>query len=452
MQDISDLLKQLKSQIKQVENGNFDQLVLKDIEKNYLDLMELIKLFLISERDSYYGYFMLNMVYQCTFNEKIIAGIVLNSFPPTFLANPLILCKYKLKEIIYIVCHEIEHIILNHPSEMIKSNPEKNDDIFEKFNYAADASVNDRINYDIKNEKIKYMNQPDGLINSDVFADIFKIKNIYHLQDYLYYFNLIKDSKTEKQNNGNSNSDQSSEPSDDQGVVTANSNKKLRDHDWGLSDQEEAEATVKEFVNSTVETMSEETRGLISSDFFTRVELLNKPPVISWQNLLKRYIGTISANKRKTRTRLNRRQPERFDLSGRVDEKILKIVVAIDTSGSVTDEDISKILNEILNIVSKRKHEITIIECDSEIKRIYKVRKASDIQDKVSGRGGTSFIPVIEYINSNKYYRDALLIYFTDGYGDYKIPKPKTYRNLWIVLEDEKNLSVKEPYGLVVKL
>lgn len=44
----------------------------------------------------------------------------------------------------------------------------------------------------------------------------------------------------------------------------------------------------------------------------------------------------------------------------------------------------------------------------------------------------------------------CLLIYFTDGYGEREIPRPKTYRNLWVVLGDEENLSLKEPYGTVI--
>lgn len=77
---------------------------------------------------------------------------------------------------------------------------------------------------------------------------------------------------------------------------------------------------------------------------------------------------------------------------------------------------------------------------------------------------GTSFIPAIQFINGekpfdnpNKYplagkFRDALMVYFTDGYGDDSIPKPKTFRNLWVVLKDEKCLSLKEPYGDVKSL
>jgi predicted metal-dependent peptidase len=44
------------------------------------------------------------------------------------------------------------------------------------------------------------------------------------------------------------------------------------------------------------------------------------------------------------------------------------------------------------------------------------------------------------------------LIYFTDGYGENTIPKPRTYRNIWVVFDDARHLSLKEPYGIVLTL
>ena len=44
------------------------------------------------------------------------------------------------------------------------------------------------------------------------------------------------------------------------------------------------------------------------------------------------------------------------------------------------------------------------------------------------------------------------MIYFTDGYGDSSIPRPRTYRNLWVVLENEDCLSLDNPYGEVKAL
>ena len=128
---------------------------------------------------------------------------------------------------------------------------------------------------------------------------------------------------------------------------------------------------------------------------------------------------------------------------------MLKIVVVVDTSGSVSDRDVAFILNEIVSIIAGRKHSLTVIECDSEVQRVYQVKTQADIKKNVVGRGGTAFTPVIEYVNRDRYFRDALLIYFTDGYGEREIPRPKTYRNLWVILGNPKNLSVKEPYGAV---
>lgn len=456
--DIVLLLYRIKVNIRKVEDGNRD--FLSDIEADFRELMELIKMFLISERETYYGYFLMNMSFKVDFRTNTIAGIALNEYPPVFCSNPLLYCKFNLKEIIFIMCHEIEHIILNHPAEMLRSNPTGNPDIFMRFNYAADASVNDRILHDIVKHKLKYMSFPNGCIDSKEFANTFDLKNVRENENYKYYLNLIKDSAPPEADTMTgamqiaAQGDQGNQLEEfDDGIITSGNCGQAKTHQWDCgSDPEAAQEIIKEFVNDTLEMMNQETRGNMPAEFMSQVKLLNDPAKICWEKVLKKYVGTIIAGYRKTRTRLNRRQPERFDLSGKMEDKTLKIVVAIDTSGSVGDAEISRIFKEIFDILSKKKFELTIIECDSKIQRVYRVKTRDEVKTCVHGRGGTYFSPVIEFINKDKYYRDALLIYFTDGYGEYEIPKPRTYRNMWVVLEDEKCLSLKEPYGVVLSM
>lgn len=463
--DITILLYRIKENIHAIEEGEIRESFLEEVYSDFLDMIELMKLFLISERDSYYGYFLMNMQFHANFLVNSIAGIRLNTFPPIFEANPLLLCKFSLKEILYIICHEIDHVVWNHPAEMIKSNPSQDPDIFYRFNLAADAAVNDQINYEIQSEKHGFLSCPDSSITSDVLSRIFHLGRIAYMENYAYYFNLLKGKVQQPhtpQNGGQFIIEEQKKKEnlkeDRQGierqVITAkNCGSDIIDHNWEAgNDAEDAAAAVRELVNAAVGIMNEETRGRMSASFIGQVEELNKPPVLSWQVILKKYIGTITANKQKTRMRLNRRQPERFDLSGTTEDKVLKIVVAIDTSGSVEDAMISQIFHEIFAILAKRKHDITIIECDSKIRRVYKAKTSTDIKRKVVGRGGTWFSPVIEYINKDRYFRDALLIYFTDGYGENTIPKPRTYRNIWVVIGDASHLSVKEPYGAVLTL
>lgn len=456
--NITELLYRIKDNIKAVEADNNNQVILDVIRSDFLEMVELMKLFLISERDSYYGFFMMNLSFEADFFSRSIAGIKLNTFPPVFSSNPLLLCKLSLKEILYVFCHEIDHIVLNHPAEMVKANPSKDERTYRLFNIAADAAVNDRINFEIQNTDKKFLSQPEGIITSDVLGSMFGLHHVYPLENYAYYYDLIKDKDTDESQPKRIvfdliNEDRDTESAHDGEVVTVFNCGTVVDHNWYTeSDPEDAEANVREIVNAAMSMMNEETRGMMPGFFISQIEELNKPPIISWQNLLKKYIGTIAANKVKTRSRLNRRQPQRFDLSGSMAEKVLKIVVAIDTSASVSDDEIAGIFNEIFAILAKRKHDITIIECDSEVQRVYKAKTQADIQKKVAGRGGTWFTPVIEYINNDRYFRDALLIYFTDGYGEDKIPKPMTYRNLWVVLEKAEHLSLYEPYGVVVAL
>lgn len=494
--DITALLYRIKDNIRAIEGGDMRAPLLDEVRADFLDLIELIKLFLISERDSYYGYFLMNMQFRANFFSNSIAGIKLNEFPPVFESNPLLLCKFRLKEIIYIVCHEIDHVVLNHPVEMIKANP----NTFYQFNLAADAAVNDRINHEIVAEKHDFMSQPEGLVTSQVLSKMFKLGSIREMENYAYYFGLIGDKSEQKQQGLSStqNGHQSimeqqnqkdgttfrsnqckneteqnmprmlenfssadldenqkglGENGNDQIVTAANCGDDISDHNWEAgNDADDAMAAVREFVNASVRMMSNESRGLMPGYFMSQVDELNKPSVLSWQAILKKYVGTITANKRKTRMRLNRRQPERFDLPGSVDDKVLKIVVAIDTSGSMSDAVIGQVMNEIFTILAKRKHDITIIECDVEVRRVYKAKTPVDVKKKVKGRGGTYFSPVIDYVNKDKYFRDALLIYFTDGYGEQEIPKPRTYRNIWVVIDNARHLSLKETYGAVLTL
>ena len=452
--DIVQLLYDIKVNIASIEAGSRKPQLFDEVRRDCIRMLELMKLFLISQRDSYYGYFLMNLTYEVDFTSHCIAGIVLGQFPPVFRTNPLLLCKFGLKEILFIVCHEIDHIVLTHPTEMLKVNPEHDSDVFEKFNLAADASVNDRILDEMKALERSYLAAPKGHISSAALKKMFMLRNIRNSESYLYYFNLIQDKKmpdgAQQPQRMLSTAGCSCDPTEDT-VVTAQNCGETVDHAWDAGeDAEEAVVAVRELVNAATSMMNDEARGLIPSSYFEQVSVVNSPPKINWQSVLKKYVGTITTDKCKTRMRLNRRQPTRFDLSGTRDEKTLKIIVAIDTSASVTDQDVAKILREVVAILAKRKHVLTVIECDSEVQRVYRVKTDSDIKKNVTGRGGTAFTPVIDYVNNDRYFRDALLVYFTDGYGERSIPRPKTYRNLWVILGDVDHLSLKEPYGTVI--
>ena len=101
--DIAQLLYGIKVNIASIENGDRTPRLFDEVRSDCVQMLELMKLFLISQRDSYYGYFLMNLTYEVDFRSKSIAGILLGHFPPVFCTNPLLLCKFTLKEILFIV-------------------------------------------------------------------------------------------------------------------------------------------------------------------------------------------------------------------------------------------------------------------------------------------------------------------------------------------------------------
>ena len=120
------------------------------------------------------------------------------------------------------------------------------------------------------------------------------------------------------------------------------------------------------------------------------------------------------------------------------------MLLAIDTSGSVSDSELAEFMNEMHHIY-KAGVDITVIQCDTQIKSIEPYRGELDL--KVQGRGGTEFDPVIRYFNeNNKLYTS--LVYFTDGECSASVlPKGPT---LW-VLSEQSSMNENLP-GRVIKL
>ena len=457
--DIVEIIEEMRRVACSCSTAAVPQDVEHELESCFIQLSELIKLFLISERDSYYGYFLLNMRFEANFESAIIAGIKLDEFPPVFMSNPMLLAQYELQEILYIYCHEIDHVVYNHPSEMARTCSDREPKSYQLFNLAADAAVNDLLNFEII-QGHTFVKQPNGAVTSEYLKTNFYLSGLQPMQSYRYYFDALMNSDCELSNAPNGIAPIPSHHDFGESTQLSTEGRlhntsEIIDHAWSSSYDEDPvaiETAIKELVNNSYGMMSEETRGLMPARFKTQISKINAPAILPWHAMLKRFIGTVTSGKQKTRTRLNRRQPYRYDISGDLESKTLKLVVALDTSASVSTSEISVIFNELFSILAHKKYEMTVIECDSEIQKVYRAKTKNDVDLNIQGRGGTAFTPVIEYINQHRELRGSVLIYFTDGFGEERIPKPHTYKNLWVVLDDIDNLSLENPYGSAICL
>ncbi len=174
---------------------------------------------------------------------------------------------------------------------------------------------------------------------------------------------------------------------------------------------------------------------------FLKINDLYESPQIDWKEGLRKFVGkTAQSQIRITNNRISKRYGIR---PGVRIKNALKLLVAIDTSGSLSKEELEDFFSEI-NFLNRLVDDLTIIECDADITRLYKFERKK--QHSVIGRGGTDFEPVIEYLNKNNTSYDGL-IYFTDGFANQ--PNLKSYKPSLFVINNSKH-KLKQTQNLYI--
>ena len=184
----------------------------------------------------------------------------------------------------------------------------------------------------------------------------------------------------------------------------------------------------------------EEKAGLIPDEILRRIEeLLN--PKLPWQIILHKFLDR-RVKEEYSWSRRNRKFPDSIYLPSLHSYGLGNLTFAIDTSGSIEDEELKEMLSEIQGIQQVFNPEkMTIIDCDSKIHQIHEIDQSTNILDlKFSGGGGTSFQPVLDYVSEHP---TQALIYFTDLYGEDDL-EPVDYPILWICNSDHNPASIGE--------
>lgn len=280
---------------------------------------------------------------------------------------------------------------------------------------------------------------PEGGINIDDYTDI----QLDRKAGCRYYYDQLLRLQDEKDKNGTSGDQEMDKLLDN--IASGD----IPDHStWEeFDDMSEAEKKlIEKQVQKILKDAKEQTvkkrgsvpgeiEGLLILDEVTKAKF-------DWKGYLRRFTGTSTKIfTKKIRRKENHRYEDNPGLKIKMKQHML---LAIDTSGSVSDTELTEFMNEIHHI-HKAGVDITIVQCDTSIRSIEPYKGKNDL--KVHGRGGTEFDPVLDYYNANlKKYTS--LVYFTDGECSTSV-KPRN-RVLW-VLSERSEMNQDLP-GQVIKL
>ncbi len=376
-------------------------------------------------REPFYGHFFISLVREISDSIPTLAVSVFGSgarlrINPEFWENVLTSRKYRYGGI----KHEILHLVFKHVLR-IDAYADKR-----LFNLAADLVVNQYIAEDeLVTGAVTFSSFPAIAFEPERELSYYYEK----LQDFLQQHQPLMD-WIDSQSNTDANESMSLPLRPDgsaysqQEIITAANLRAAMDF-FALPQQQHAQW--KEFAE-----MTDAEKALFESQLDVQIrEIANKtkytdynnipagirhviddvmeklrPPRLDWRRALRIFATT--GNRTYLRETLRRPSKRYGTLPGIKIKNYRRLLVAIDTSGSINDTDLNDFFTEI-HAIWRTGSQIQLIECDCHIQQISTYNgKRPEI---VIGRGGTLFDPVIAYANEVR-HADAL-IYFTDGYG-----------------------------------
>lgn len=347
-------------------------------------------------KEPFYAHFLGGVVRNITDEVPTAAVGVKNGRMNLFINEQFFLKELKTTSSrVAVVKHEALHVLLKHCFRLNNKNYDS-----QLFNIAADIVVNQFIgNWDLPKNAITLNSFPGIGLEANMTVE-------------WYYEKLSKNGV---------NPEKYLQPS------------AIGDHSkWGSQMDSSVETELESMVIQAKNRTSSKDFGNVP-DFIQRLvtEITDKRNTqIHW----KRALQIFSASSRKTRIYHSmKRVSKRYGTRPGI--KIIrhqKLVVAIDTSGSIQDEHLNLFFSEIHGIW-KQGAEIQIIECDTEVKRVYPYtgKKTKHVQ----GGGGTNFDPVFQHLVNTRSEQFDGCIYLTDGYAPKPTIKPPC-KVFWVITSD----------------
>ena len=348
----------------------------------------------------------------------------------------------------FTLCHEVLHITNLHHTRM------KNKDS-ETWNKACDYAIN------LLLREAGFKLWPNCLIE-DCYKNM-AAEDIYRTLTKNQNPNRNNNNQNNKQNSGsqqgqqnnssnnnsqnnnsannNSSNSQSGNPSNNKGQKSFG---EVRPCTKGKETEKEEEAKIQ---SKQAERIAKQ-QGKLPA-FIERM-FKNVPSNTDWREALAQFASVVSNNDYSWNKVNTRYSHTGFIFPGLYSKEVGNIIVACDTSGSISEREISVMVSELFSIlenleaVNKDNLEIPVIYCDSIVQKVEHLTSADKPSPK--GGGGTDFKPPFDYIEKNL-NTPAAMVYITDGECD-SFPENPGYPVLWALFKN--NPSFQPPFGDVV--
>lgn len=171
--------------------------------------------------------------------------------------------------------------------------------------------------------------------------------------------------------------------------------------------------------------------GKLSQSIARMVDNLLQPQ-LPWRMLLARYMKTAARDDYSFQ-RPSRREGDAILPS--LASSMIDILVLIDTSGSIKNEEMAEFLSEVDVLKAQMRARVLLHACDDQLDPegpwLFEAWEPMRLPEKLTGGGGTDFRPPFEWLDKEQ-QRPDLVVYFTDAEGEFPKLEPQT-PVIWLV-------------------
>ncbi len=379
--------------------------------------------------EPYYGFFliMLNKIW----TKKLVptAGVGKNGINYQLCINEDFWETLDSKKEMGILKHELLHIAFNHLTHFEFQDKKM-------ANIAMDMEINQYI-------------EKDWLPEDGIFIENYNDLDLDEKAGCRYYYEKLQQAKEEKDDpkgKGTSGCGEFDKLCDqmDQGDDPVKNHDAWKDfEDLSETEKKLVKKQIQRLIQQASDMSESKARGSTPGEIKNLIEIEEvDPPKFDWKNYVRRFSGISS---RIFTKKLRRKENRKFADSPGLKIKMKKhVLIAIDTSGSVSNAEVQEFMSEMKHI-HKTGVAMTLAQCDTSIQSIEKYDGSNKLN--IKGRGGTYFDPILDYLNANLRTYTSL-IYFTDGEANAYV-KPQA-PVLW-VLSERSSMNNELP-GKVIKL
>lgn len=200
---------------------------------------------------------------------------------------------------------------------------------------------------------------------------------------------------------------------------------------------------LKKLIQEADSNVHNNSRGTMSHAIMAHIKEVTVPKV-NINQLFKKIGWQSQLTSQDSMARFNRRQPYRMELPGRISASNIPINIFIDSSGSITNDQFSKMKQVAIQIARQSFLNSKILYFDAKV-------FFNNNQRVRSHNGGTSYQSIFDYIHKEN-LDNQIVVVITDGNGEDQVDFYRIHRVIWLLIEWQNRLSLNNNRGKIIYL